>query len=181
MSLALRNTERAYGTVSRALHWSIAILVIAGLTLIESRGFFPRGAPARDAFADWHYELGLAAFVLAWVRLGWRASEREPEIEPPIARWERTAARAVQAAFYVLLAAQPLLGLATAQAQGHAVAFLGIAIPELVEASKPLAAQLKDVHEYLGDAMIALIVLHVAASLWHQLVRRDNTLARMLG
>jgi len=29
--------------------------------------------------------------------------------------------------------------------------------------------------------MIALIALHVAAALWHQLVRRDDTLKRMLG
>ncbi len=91
------------------------------------------------------------------------------------------ASHAVQAAFYVLLALLPPLGLATAQAQGQEVAFLGLAIPKLVATSKPLARQLKDVHEYLGDAMIAFIALHVAASLWHQFVRRDDTLKRMLG
>ncbi len=86
----------------------------------------------------------------------------------------------MQVAFYVLLAVLPPLGLATAQAQGQDVAFLGVSIPKLVATSKPLARQLKDVHEYLGDAMIALVALHVAASLWHHFFRRDDTLKRML-
>lgn len=177
----LRNSVSSYGAVSRTLHWIVAVLVIAALVLIESRGQFPRGDPMRTAFTGWHYELGLAAFVLVWLRLVWRASEREPGITPPIARWERLGSHAVQAAFYVLLALLPPLGLATAQAQGHDVAFLGIAIPKLVATSKPLARQLQEIHEYLGDAMIALISLHVLASLWHHFFRRDNTLARMLG
>ena len=179
--MRLRNSEASYGAVSRTLHWTVAILVIAALALIESRGWFPRNAPERTAFAGWHYQLGLAAFALVWLRLAWRAAEREPAIHPPIARWERVASHAVQAAFYLLLAVQPPLGLATAQAQGHEVALLGLAIPKLVATAKPLARQLQDVHEYLGDAMIALIALHVAAALWHQLVRRDDTLKRMLG
>jgi cytochrome b561 len=181
MSLPLRYTASSYGRVSRTLHWVVALLVIAALVLIETRGYFPRGAPERTAFANWHYQLGLAALALLCVRLPWRASGREPEIVPPIARWEWLGAHAVQAAFYLLLAVLPPLGLATAQAQGHTVAFLGMAIPKLVATSKPLAAQLKVVHEYLGDAMITLICMHVAASLWHQFVRRDNTLRRMLG
>lgn len=179
--MRLRNSESSYGAVSRALHWVVAILVIAALILIETRGYFPRGAPQRSTFTAWHYELGLGAFVLVWLRLVWRASEREPGTTPPIARWEWAVSHAVQGAFYLLLALLPPLGLATAQAQGHDVAFLGIAIPKLVATSKPLARQLQEVHEYLGDAMIALITLHVLASLWHHFFRRDNTLARMVG
>jgi cytochrome b561 len=181
MPLILRNTETSYGAVARALHWTVAIFVIVALVLIETRGFFPRGAPERTSFTNWHYQLGLATLLLLCVRLPWRAFEREPGIVPPIARWEWLGSHAVQAAFYLLLALLPPLGLATAQAQGHDVAFLGIALPKLVATSKPLAHLLQDVHEYLGDAMIALICLHVSASLWHQLVRRDNTLRRMVG
>jgi len=179
--MRLRNTESSYGAVSRTLHWAVAILVIAALALIETRGYFPRGAPQRSLFEGWHYQLGLAAFALVAFRLAWRASEREPAIAPPIARWEWLGSHAVQAAFYVLLAVLPPLGLATAQAQGHDVAFLGIAFPKLVATSKPLARQLQEVHEYGGDAMIALATLHVLASLWHHFFRRDNTLRRMLG
>jgi cytochrome b561 len=148
--MRMRNSQSSYGAVSRTLHWVVAILVIGALALIESRGWFPRGAPERTAFAEWHYQLGLAAFALVWLRLVWRASEREPATVPPITRWEHAASHAVQAAFYLLLAVLPPLGFATAQAQGHDVAFLGLTIPKLVATSKPLAAQLKEVHEYLG-------------------------------
>jgi cytochrome b561 len=181
MRFSLRNSESSYGAVSRTLHWTVAVLVIGALLLIESRGLFPRDASERTSFTAWHYELGLAAFVLAWIRLAWRGSEREPRITPPIARWEHLASHVVQFAFYALLLVAPPVGLATAQAQGKTVTFLGLAIPKLVETSKPLATQLKDVHEYMGDVMIALIVLHVVASLWHAFARRDNTLQRMVG
>jgi|SRR5215831_15877980 len=179
--MKLRNTDSSYGAVARTLHWVVALLVIVALVLIETKGYFPRGAPQRDSFEVWHYELGLAAFVLVWLRLVWRASEREPATLPPITRWERLGSHTVQAAFYVLLALLPPLGFATAQAQGHDVTFLGLTLPKLVQTDKPLAHQLQDIHEFLGDAMIALISLHVLASLWHHYFRRDNTLKRMLG
>jgi cytochrome b561 len=35
------------------------------------------------------------------------------------------------------------------------------------------------VHEWLGNAMMSLIALHVSASLWPKFVHCDNTLARM--
>ena len=44
---------------------------------------------------------------------------------------------------------------------------------------KALAHRLEDVHEWLGNAMLVLIGLHVAATVWHGVVLRDNTLARM--
>ncbi|MNW08457.1 hypothetical protein D3C71_2052390 [compost metagenome] len=45
--------------------------------------------------------------------------------------------------------------------------------PELAEALKPW-------HAYLAYALAALVVLHVAALLKHQLIDRDGLLARML-
>ena len=65
------------------------------------------------------------------------------------------------------------------QADGKAVSLPGLAFPSLVAVDKSFAHTLEDVHEWLGNAMMALIGLHVAATLWHALVLRDDTLDRM--
>jgi cytochrome b561 len=68
-------------------------------------------------------------------------------------------ARATHAAFYVLLIALPITG-------ALAYYFDMLEMGELHELGKPL--------------MIALIALHVLAALWHQFVRRDRLLMRMV-
>ncbi len=176
----LGNTSGAYGAVARALHWSIALLVIAALVFVEIHEYFPRGGAVRALLLDGHYQFGLLVFALVWVRLGWRLDQVEPAITPPLPAWQRNVSHAVQWLFYALMAAQPALGLALTQAQGKAVSYLGIPIARLVAQSKPLASQIREVHEWSGNVMIGLIGVHVAISLWHHWVRRDDTLRRML-
>ncbi len=53
-------------------------------------------------------------------------------------------------------------------------------LPDFVAANKPLAEAIKPWHGYAAYAMAALVLLHVAAALKHQLVDRDGLLARML-
>ena len=73
----------------------------------------------------------------------------------------------------------PLLGWLTVSAQGEAVAFMGWQLPLLVSKSEPLARRLKSLHETLANVGYALIGVHVAATLFHHYVRRDNTLGLM--
>ena len=59
--------------------------------------------------------------------------------------------------------------------------FLGWTLPTFIGNDKPLSRQLEDVHTFLGNVMIWLVVLHIGAALYHVFVRRDDALARMLG
>ena len=128
--MTLRNTPSSYGSVARAFHWGMALLVVVAIV-------------------------------------------------PPPAAWQRKAAHAVEWTFYALMVALPVLGILMLQADGRPVALLGLPLPVVVGVDKTLAHRLEDVHEWLGNAMLALIGLHVAATVWHGVVLRDNTLARM--
>ena len=44
----------------------------------------------------------------------------------------------------------------------------------------PLAETLTFIHRLMAWSLVGLIVLHAGAALWHQLVRRDGTLRKML-
>jgi len=177
--MALRNSRASFGGVARAFHWGMALLVIAGLALIELAELAPRGSALRRGMRDWHSQVGLVVLALVWFRLAWRLSNPLPEIVPPPSAWQRRGAHAVEWTFYGLMVVLPLIGIAMMQADGKTVALLGLAFPSFVPVDKSFAHTLEDVHEWLGNAMMVLIGLHVAATLWHTLVLRDNTLSRM--
>uniref|UniRef100_UPI00196A8DD5 cytochrome b n=1 Tax=Caldimonas tepidiphila TaxID=2315841 RepID=UPI00196A8DD5 len=81
---------------------------------------------------------------------------------------------------YLLFFAVPLAGWAYSSAAGFPVVFLGVLpLPDLVAADRALAEAIKPWHGRLAWTMAALVALHVAAALKHQLVDRDGTLARM--
>lgn len=177
--MSLRNTPTAFGTVARTFHWAMAALILVSLAFIEFRGWFPRGNYFRGALRDWHSQIGLVIFALVWLRLFWRMRNIVPPVVPPLPAWQRTAAHVVEWTFYFLMILLPILGIAMMQADGKPVALLGMTLPTFVGVDKDWAHRVEDIHETLGNVMLALIGVHVAATLFHRFVRRDNTLARM--
>jgi cytochrome b561 len=157
----------------------MALLIIASLALIELKDFAPKGSAARAALRDWHGETGLVVLALVWFRLLWKLANREPAIVPPLAAWQRMAAHAVAWTFYALMVVLPVLGIVMLQADGKTVSLLGASLPGFVAVDTAWAHRLEDIHEWLGNAMMVLIGVHVVATLWHGIVLRDNTLARM--
>ena len=174
-----RYSTAAFGSVARALHWGMALLIIVSLAMIELRGWAPRGSALRSGLRDWHSQVGLVVFALVWFRFYWRLSNVEPDIVPQPATWQRRAAHAVEWTFYALMVVLPVLGIVMMQADGKTVSLLGASLPPMVAVDKAWAHRLEDIHEWLGNAMMVLIALHVSASLVHKFVHRDNTLARM--
>ena len=177
--MVLRNTSASFGGVSRALHWGMAALIIVSLAVIELSDLAPKGSEWRRGMRDWHAQIGLIVLALVWFRLFWKLASVEPDIVPKPAALQRWAAHIVEWTFYALMVGLPLLGIAMMQADGKPVALLGMSLPVVVGVDKVWAHRLEDIHEWLGNAMMVLIGVHVGAALWHGYVLRDNTLARM--
>lgn len=177
--MPLRNSEAAFGSLARFFHWGMALVILTSLALIEAADFAPRGSALKASIRDWHAQLGLVVFALVWFRLAWRLGNVEPAIVPPLATWQRRASHAVEWTFYALMVLLPILGIVMLQADGKPVALLGLQLPAFVAVDKPWAHRVEGVHEWLGNAMMILIGVHVAATLFHGFVLRDNTFARM--
>jgi len=97
-----------------------------------------------------------------------------------MARWQRNAAHATHVAMYMLFFAVPLAGWVYSSAAGFPVVWFGVlALPDFVAPDKALAASLKTVHALLAYTLAALVAVHVAAAIKHQLVDHDGLLARM--
>jgi superoxide oxidase len=170
-----------YGSVSIGLHWAMLLLLAATYALIELREFYPKGSDIREGMKSLHFMLGLAVFLLVWVRLTTRLfGAPAPRIEPEPATWQMLLAKLVHLALYALMIGMPLLGWLILSAAGKPVPFFGLVLPPLVAPDKEFAHLLKEVHEIGGTAGYILIGVHAVGALFHHYVLSDNTLRRML-
>ena len=142
------------------LHWAIAALVVWQLVFGEAMEALehPARADATELFlANSHIWVGIAILALVALRIVLRLVQGAPPLDESH-RLTALLAKAAHLAFYILLVAMPVTGLMAY--------YGGLPTGDLHELGKPL--------------FIVLIALHVAATLWHQFVRRDGTLRRML-
>lgn len=177
--MPVRNSETSYGTIAKVLHWGMAALIVLSLAMIEAKDLAPKDSALRAGLRDWHAQVGLLVLAVVWFRLCWKVAAVTPAIVPPPPAWQHTASRVVEWTFYVLMVVLPVLGILMMQADGKAVTLLGFPLLTVTGVDKAWAHRLEDIHEWLGNAMMALIAVHVGAALWHGFVVRDNTLARM--
>lgn len=164
------DTLLRYNNVAAAIHWITAVAVLAQIYVGVTFGELPRG-PERGEWFTWHKTLGVTILILAVIRLGWRRAHRPPPFPIELPRWERLAAVWNHRAFYVLLFALPLTGLAAVSGGAdEATTSLigGIPFPLIPGLSEGAGDAAGDLHELLVWATIALLVLHVAAALKHQ-------------
>lgn len=178
--MGLRNTADRYGSLSIGIHWLMLLLFVAVYAFIELREIYPKGSDPREALKAWHFMFGMLVFVLVWPRLAARFSGPAPVIRPEPAGWMQLAAKLGHLALYALMIIMPLTGWLELSAAGKPIPFFGMELPALIGENKELAKQLKELHETIGTAGYYLIGLHVAAALYHHLVKHDNTMTRML-
>jgi cytochrome b561 len=169
-----------YSAPAQLIHWLTAILVLVAFIYGPGGSEERVYSAARDFDRQLHETLGLGVLTLAVMRLLWRAFDKRPST-PPIARWMRIAAGAVQVALYVLVFAVPLTAISGAWLEGHAVTLLGhVSVPPPIAESHVLGAKLAVVHTWLGDAILWVAGVHAAAALLHHYVLDDGVLRSML-
>src|SRR5438270_10337233 len=114
---ANHRSRKRYGAVAQALHWATAILVVVAFIYGPGGSEERVYSPARDFDRQLHETLGLCVFLLAAIRLVWRALDRRPD-PPEVPRWMGIAAKAAQGALYLLLFALPATAISGAWLEG---------------------------------------------------------------
>jgi cytochrome b561 len=167
---------RRYHTALVVLHWLLAVFLIGALaagSLVLAP--VPNSDPGKLTSFALHMGLGLTILVLMLVRLAVRLSTAHP---PRVATGHALADRlapAVHWALYAVAIAMAVSGMVMSRQSG---------LPDAVFGSGPMPADFaglpaRAAHGLLSKLLMALILLHVAAAAWHQLVRRDGVMARM--
>ncbi|GAA0920421.1 cytochrome b/b6 domain-containing protein [Rothia nasimurium] len=161
----------------RWLHWiTVACLIaVAALALVRDQ---VAGRLVRQWLLEGHRHTGLLILLLACLRIGLRLrlGRLPPVVHSPLVR---VASTLTHAALYVLLLALPLIGWALSDAEGKPVHLFGWTLPALVADDEDLADQLLAWHQNIAWALLALVLLHIGAALWHHFVKRDGVLRSM--
>lgn len=167
-----------YSLTAQALHWSVALAVLAAYSLALWRDEMPKG-DFRNTITGLHMSLGILVLGLSAFRIGLRAfSTSLPQTIAP--EWMKLAAKIGHAVLYLSLLAIPLIGILMVWAKGRPVMFFGTSLVAPFTISGALAEPLEELHEIAANIMMIMAGLHAAAAIIHQYVLRDGTLSRML-
>jgi cytochrome b561 len=139
-------------------------------------------APEYLALVATHKTLGIAILILVVLRIIVRLRAGTPPLPADLPEPMKLGARLSHYALYALMLAMPLLGWGMVSASGNPVKLLwGLQLPPIAPHSDSLFTLLHTAHVILAFAFFALILLHIAAALFHALVRRDGVFQSMAG
>ncbi|TCH98729.1 cytochrome b [Roseococcus sp. SYP-B2431] len=172
----------AYPTTSKWFHWITVVLMAIALPT----GFVIQhlAEESKGTFYAIHQNAGLTLLLVAAARLWWRIRHPVP-LHPGLPAPMRITANAVHHLLYLALILQPVLGFFMTNAFGFPMqgetAYLGlIDFPKFMETHEGLGNALLAAHVWLGWTILGLLVLHVGGVVFHQAIRKDGTLLRMV-
>jgi cytochrome b561 len=170
-----------YTAAAITFHWITAALVLfmipAGLVMVQ----LPSG-DLQNLLFNLHRSIGVLLFPLVLIRLIYRWRHPPPPLPDDLPSSQKLAAHFNHYALYGLLLINPLLGWWATSAYGAAVnVFWLFELPPIVAQDRPFSETLFLFHRIVGISIALLVVVHIAAALFHHFIRRDRILLRMLG
>ena len=161
----------------RVLHWLMAACIIAMLFI--GVGMVSSIRPVYLTLVSIHKPLGIAILVLVLIRLALRLRYGAPALPADLPAPMKLAAEGSHYALYALMIAMPLIGWGMLSAADYPVIVAGFRLPSILPHSNSLHSLLWNAHRFLALCFFALIVVHLAAALFHALVRRDGVFHAM--
>jgi cytochrome b561 len=177
--MPFRNTTRTWGSLSKAFHWLIVLLIINQWWIAE-RAEELKGLAKLEALA-WHKSFGMTVLMLAVLRLTWRLMNPTPELTTETKPWERVLAKMSHFLLYALIFSMPLTGWMMSSAKNYPVSWFKLfQFPDLVAPAEQTFHQMHDLHHLLFKVLVGVALLHIAGALKHHFIDRNDVLKRML-
>lgn len=186
-----KNTEQEFGALAKFLHWTVAAaFILAYVVVYYVIWFMDDSSPDSWPVLNIHWVLGILVGVLVVPRLYWRLLNVQPE-EAQTSELEKRIAQAAHWGLYGLMILMPLTGYIGTDADTDFGLFK---VPNFRETAlfawievtcgigwKAFEPPVDAIHHLVGKWIAWPVVgLHIAAALFHHLVRRDKILVRML-
>jgi cytochrome b561 len=164
--------------LARWLHWSMALALLAMLFI--GAGMVASVSARHQWLVQVHKPLGIALLALAVIRLTVRLSTRQPPLPADLPLVQVLAAKGSHLLLYGLMLSLPLLGWAMLSAAGDPIDLgAGVRLPPLLAPDASTFAWLRSAHGYLAYLLFLTVLAHLAAALYHGLIRRDGVLRSM--
>jgi cytochrome b561 len=183
ITIAAETQALAYSRPARLMHWltvaAVAVMIPLGL-IMKARSDADIWDATTNALYNVHKLVGFLLLLLVIARLAYRLAHGAPADEPTLAPWQRLTSHATHWALYGLLLLVPVIGWIGVSQYGAREIFGLVRLPAIAAGDQDASHTTFEWHAWAAYALIALVALHVAAALFHRLVRKDGVLARML-
>jgi cytochrome b561 len=174
----MTTSRKRFAAPQRLLHWLMAICILSMLFI--GVGMVSTVTPKYLTLVQIHKPLGIAILVLALIRLSLRLFYGAPALPPDLPLPIKLAAEGSQYIFYALMIAMPLIGWAMLSAAEYPVVLFGsVHLPSILPVNPRLHTLLWHAHYLLAFAFFATILGHIAAILFHKLIRNDGIFETM--
>jgi cytochrome b561 len=154
------------------------MLVLAAYVLSKGDGYSLYSAAA-DGLRRIHETLGVLVFIVVVPRLLWRLVGSTPA-KRQMPRWMTVAAKLVQFALYVLLVAIPATAVLGTWLEGIPITLPGFDIAPQITKAHGLGQLIMEIHTTLGNSILWVAGVHVAAALFHHFYLRDEVFRSMI-
>lgn len=174
-----------YDRTARILHWVSALFFILALFIGLYFGTLDYRNDKQDyaKFGEvihWHKTFGVLVFALVFYRLYHRFRHPPPALPSNMSVWMRSTSQLSHWSLYGLIVLLGITGLVGSDIGNYPVRLFELwLIPQFPGEDRSLADSILRVHIWLGNTAAVLVTIHIAASLYHHFLIKDNVLLRM--
>lgn len=175
----IKNTKDGYGIISRFFHWSLTLFIITMLFV----GFYMADMPPSDEqskIIGLHKATGIVVLCLVCIRTLWRLYNIQPSLPNSMSKLLVKIANANILLLYLLMFAMPITGSAASLIGGRNISFYGFFEIHAIAKNPEISSLLMGAHIIMAYMLSAALLLHIAASLYHHFIAKDNILRRMI-
>jgi cytochrome b561 len=175
----LKNTAYSYGTVAKAFHWILFLMLAFSIVAGNFLASMPKG-PEKLQAAGMHKSFGAILLTLILLRLVWRLINETPKLPDGTNVSQAILAKGMHWALYILMFAQPLSGILMSQAAGFPVSFFGLfEFPVLLDKNPEIAQFFRAMHGTVWILLVLAVIGHAGAAMHHHFFKKDNVLKQM--
>ena len=162
----------------KIIHWLMAIAIMIDLNVAQKFGGEMQLWDRLESRAD-HATMGLIITFLLILRIILRYKYGAPSLPDSMSKWQVLAAQVGHYGLYILMGALVLTGIISASYASDPIFIFNSYDLAFANHNDDVFKIVRGIHEFCTNAIIALIVIHILAAIYHHFVLKDSTTSNM--
>lgn len=182
LDLPKENASDRYGSVSRTLHWTTALLFIFMIPTGIFLSMIPSDNWIRTGYVVIHKTIGIIILALVIARIIWNRRSKRPALDSSLKPMDRKLAHKAHILLYVLMIAVPITGYFMTSFHGYQSYFFTLKIPPFVSESD-IYQVWGLFHKYVLQYLLYIVLgAHILGVLKHHFIdKHKSAIKRMVG
>ena len=167
-----------YFKSQKIIHWLMAIAIMIDLNVAQKFGGEMELWDRLESRAD-HATMGLIITFLLILRIILRYKYGAPSLPSSMSKWQVSAAQIGHYSLYILMGTLVLTGIISAAYASDPILVFNSYDLAFANHNTNVFNIIRGIHEFCTNSIIALIVIHIVAAIYHHFILKDNTTSNM--